>query len=174
MILTVHKGKNVFRPQLPILPHCSSSLRFYFKIGVEWWNKEGLTAPLIFGCKLPALGRFNYHRGGANWAIVYELGKVYVYPRYYEMIDKGTYIGHELSQYKEELQPEVWNYCVLDTDPLYWRFNGKMILYKGIRLAHGWRTPPFLGASGKDLNFPNDNSNAAVACRDLELSLRYV
>ena len=112
MKTTVHKGCNNFWPTRLILPHFRSTLTFTFELDYEWWEGP-FTFPIEgWGCKLFSLGKFNYHRGGAGWALLYVDGRVYLYPRYYENVESGVNINHELivnSRFELRLQIFVQN-----------------------------------------------------------------
>ena len=136
--MKVHKGNNSFYPLLPILPFGRKSLTYQFKIGAEWFTDD-LTEPDRYGLKLPAVGRFNYHRQGANWAIVHQQGKCYVYPRYYS---DGL---HELTELRREIHPNTWYTVKTIFQPLSFFLEGELIYLSDLIIPTRWITPPYLG-----------------------------
>jgi hypothetical protein len=152
--MIVHKGHNNFWPLLPILPFGKKSLTYQFKIGAEWFTDD-LCEPEKYGLKLPAVGKFNYHHQGANWAIIHEGGKCFVYPRYY--LD-GL---HELDHLKREIQPDVWYELTTEFDWLTFYFGHELIFTSEINIPTGWITPSYLG-----------KRRVGVAKRNLKLEIR--
>ena len=152
--MIVLKGHNNFWPLKPRLLFFRKSLIYQFKIGAEWFTDD-LTEPDRYGLKLPAVGRFNYHHQGANWAIVHEQGKCYVYPRYYL---NGL---HELTELKREVEPDTWYTVQTRFNPLSFFLDGDLIFYQpDLIIPTGWKTPPYLG-----------KRKVAVAKRKLKLSI---
>lgn len=171
MKLTIHTGHNQPFP-MPTLPHCGDSLSYRFKLGPEWWEGE-LTNPLRFGCKLPAIGKLNYHRGGMNSAIIYQDGEVYWYPRYYAPTTTGVYRLYELTDYKIKLQPDRWYDICMESQPATWFFNFQPVSFNGTYLPHGWIVwMPYVGRSGKDNNYGGDPIPASYASRNLTMEIK--
>ena len=152
--MIVLKGHNNFWPLKPRLLFFRKSLIYQFKIGAEWFTDD-LTEPDRYGLKLPAVGRFNYHRQGANWAIVHEQGKCYVYPRYY--LD-GL---HELDHLKVEIQPDTWYELTTEFDWLTFYLGHDLIYTSQINISTCWITPAYLG-----------KRKLGVAKRNLKLNIK--
>jgi len=168
----VKQGENIFLPAMPTLPFFSKVLEFDLTLGDEWWEGE-LTNPAGFGCKLHSVGKLNYHEGGANFAITYCLGHVYLSPRYYEPITKGTYKLYQLS-YPTELRPDVTVRCRIEFfDSTNFYVDGRLVVSIPVKLPHNWLSPPFLGSSGNDQNYPGDDIPSAWASRNLGLEITF-
>lgn len=137
--MIILKGHNNLYPLRPILPFGRKSLTYQFQIGEEWFTDD-LTERDRYGLKLPAVGRFNYHNGGANWAIIHEQGKCYVYPRYYS---NGL---HELFSLKREIKPGEWYILKTIFRPLGFLLDGEPIFYDPhLIIPTTWITPAYLG-----------------------------
>ena len=136
--MIVLKGHNNFWPLKLIWPFGRKSLTYQFKIDGNWLIDD-LCTPEHFGCKLPAVGRFNYHNAGANWAIIHIEGKCFVYPRYY--------LGglHELDHLKVEIQPDTWYELTTEFEWLTFYFGHDLIYTSQINISTGWITPAYLG-----------------------------
>jgi len=154
--MIVYKGHNNFWPLLPILPFGRKSLTYQFRVGAEWFTDD-LCTPEKYGLKLPAVGKFNYHHQGANWAIIHEGGKCYVYPRYY--LDKL----HELDHLKREIQPNVWYMVSTYFERLTFLLDGDIVFTSDLIILTTWITPAYLG-----------KRKVGVAKRDLEIDLDIV
>lgn len=164
----VRQGENIFKPIMPSLPFFGKVFQFDLTLGEEWWDGD-LTNPVGFGCKLHSVGKLNYHKGGANFAVTYCTGHVYLSPRYYEPITEGTYKLHELP-YLIELHPEVPVKCRIEFyDSTNFYVDGKLVVTIPVKLPHDWISPPFLGRSGHDQNYPQENIPRALASRNLGL-----
>ena len=111
-----------------------------------------ITYPAGFGLKLPAIGKFNYHRGGVGSSIIHEQGKVFYVPRYYENVSEGLNKNHELIQYRVELKPDIWYRVNISADQLVWLLDGKLLHSEPISLPSAWLTPIFIG-KGSDNNY---------------------
>jgi len=171
MTYTFATGSNTPRPRRPILPYCRESLTYRFRIGQEWWDGD-LTAPIPgFGLKLPSIGRFNYHRGGMGMAIIHEHGKVYIVPRYYEVVRDGVNRNHELVQYRMEIEPLIWYTVQMNTNRLMWRVDGRLLHYVDYRVPCGWLTPIFIG-KGTDQNYIGDFVTRSGAARPLTIEIK--
>lgn len=152
--MIVHKGHNNFHPLKPILPFGKKSLTYQFKVGAEWFVDQ-ICTPDPYGLKLPAVGRLNYHNGGANWAIIHQSGKCFVYPRYYQ---DGL---HELDYLKVEIQPDTWYTVKTYFNPLTFILDGNEIFTSDLIIPTGWITPPYLG-----------KRRVGVAKRKLKLNIK--
>jgi hypothetical protein len=152
--MIVFKGHNNFWPLKLILPFGRKSLTYQFKIGEEWFVGE-IAEPERYGCKLPAVGKFNYHNGGANWAIIHVEGKCYVYPRYYL---NGL---HELDHLKREIQSDIWYTVTTLFNPLAFLLDGEPIYVSDLVIPTTWITPAYLG-----------KRRVGVAKRNLKLEIR--
>jgi hypothetical protein len=136
--MIVYKGHNNFWPLKLIWPFFRKSLEYQFKIGSEWFVDQ-ICTPEPYGLKLPAVGKFNYHNGGANWAVIHEAGKCYVYPRYYS---DGL---HELDHLKREIQPDIWYTVKTYFQPLSFFLNDELIYLSDLVIPTCWKIPPYLG-----------------------------
>lgn len=136
--MIVYKGANSFHPLKPIWIFGKDRLVYKFKINDEWFIDD-LTEPDHYGLKLPAVGRFNYHNKGANWAIIHEQGKCYVYPRYYL---NGL---HELNYLKREIYPNIWYEITTEFKSLAFYFENEMLYSSEIIIPAMWITPSYLG-----------------------------
>lgn len=166
----VKQGENMFKPLMPTLPFFGKVFEFDLTLGREWWDGD-LTNPVGFGCKLHSVGKLNYHKGGANFAITYSSGHIYLNPRYYEPITEGTYKLHELP-FPTEMRPDIPVRCRIEffeTTNFY--VNGGLVVTVPVKLPHEWISPPFLGRSGYDQNYPEQNIPSALASRTLGLKV---
>ena len=166
---TVHAGENNFTPLTPTLPFAGREFESTIQIGQEWFDGP-LTTPEGFGVKLHCIGKWNYHEGGCNFAISYSEGKCYLSSRYYEPITSGTYLLHEgLSQ--TEIYPNIpINYRITFTDSTRF-YVASQLVATVMLLPHDWITPPFLGRSGRDQNYPGGDIPGAWAVRELTLKI---
>jgi len=176
MNLTIHPGQNQPFP-MPIMPSWSPELRYKFRLSVDWWQCDSLTYPIPnFGLKLPAKGRFDYHKGGSNFGVIKEGDHIYLYPRYYMPISSGLNDNRELDkEWKIELKPDGWTECALRVDGLRWWVNGDLVMTKDVVIPKStiipyYNTPIFLG-KGSDNNYAGGYVPKSGASRDLSMQI---
>jgi len=161
MILTAKKGSNRFNRNgwpIPILPTFRKVLSYSFKIDSTWFEGD-LTEPLQYGVKLPAIGKFNYHNSGANFAIAWVKGKLLLYPRLYT----GK---NDLKRWQSkgiELKPNIWYDCEIYNfrNGIVFEYGDKMFISDYDIKGH-WISPAWIGSRNK-----------AVAIKDLKLEIKY-
>ena len=152
MIYTVTTGSNIFRPIRPILPYLNRSYSFWLRIGSEW-KADHLTTPDHYGVKLPAIGRFNYHSEGANFAIIDGLKLI---TRYYK-----NGILHQNDIQFVQLKPDTWYHCRIDLNQLTFIVDGKTLCTYPEKIRSGWITPPYCG-----------KTKLGTASRNLKLEIK--
>jgi hypothetical protein len=170
-VYTVQPGGNIFAPVIPIEPTIKNHIEYDVVVGKEWWAGN-LTEPPGYGCKLNAIGKFNYHAGGANFAIGYENGEVYLWPRYYEPITSGTYILHELTRYRIKMNPDEKVSCkIVLTNTTDFYINSALVVSVPVTIPGSWICQPFLGRSGTDNNYPGGPIPGAFSVRKLGMKI---
>jgi len=177
MKLKVKEGENRFEWMgfpLPNIPSFGTGLLDYrFRLGSEWFTDEPLTKPLIYGVKLPAIGAYDYHKLGANFALVKEQGKIIMYPRFYK-----NYVLTAIRSCDVILEPDKWYYCELmiyDEGEFCWSVfdqrNNPIINHEELNLkikSHWLTIQPFIGTMGNPFN------GRVVAYKDLGMEVKFI
>ena len=165
---TVKEGENTFHPIKPILPFNGFILSFKVSFDSIWFDT--LCTQKGYGLKLPAVGKYNYHEGGANYQGMYENGGLWLSARYYEE-KEAPYILHVLDNMQLKADRIYDCRIVFWNDKTDFVVDGVLLSTADVGLPHSRIAPSFIGRSGKDTGY-NINNPPAYAKRDLTLRIK--
>lgn len=177
--LTCKKGKNNFGLNYRF-PHFGKTLSYNVTFDASFYTGE--VTDCGYGMKLPALGGFNYHYGGANWGVATELVggvyKLYVWPRYYYKITDLPMQLHELTGNRFEVAVNKTKKLTIyiNAGKAYWSVDGIVLCSASVGdVPTTWIESAWIGTSGTEVR--EENATPAQKCgaaRNLTIWLQYL
>lgn len=177
--LTCKTGKNNFGLTYRF-PHFGKTLSYNVTFDASFYT--GPVTNCGYGMKLPALGGFNYHYGGANWAVATELVgsayKLYVWPRYYYKITALPMLLTELTAFRFEVPVNTTKKLTvyINAGTAHWSVDGTEICSASVGdVPTTWIESAWIGTSGTEVR--EENATPAQKCgaaRKLTMWLQYL